>query len=59
MFKIHFRPFWVILVNKILGGKRGGSQYLVINNGLVSEKRKKFHAFFFFSLPKMESQPAG
>ena len=25
VFKIHFRPFWVILVKKILGEKKGGS----------------------------------
>ena len=28
VFKIHFRPFWVILVKKNFGWKWGGSQYL-------------------------------
>ena len=28
VFKIHFRPFWVILVKQIFGWKWGGTQYL-------------------------------
>ena len=28
VFKIHFRPFWVILVKKILGEKKGGGPIL-------------------------------
>ena len=30
VFKIHFRPFWVILVKKISGEKKGGVPYLAI-----------------------------
>ena len=30
MFKIHFRPFWVILLKMNLGEKRGGSQFLIL-----------------------------
>ena len=30
VFKIHFRPFWVIFVKKISGEKMGGVPYLVI-----------------------------